>query len=81
MSARVCCDLDGTFYVYPDGGAPAEHHTGAVPPQGWRYRVTMHDHKGDAYDRETGEEWVVQPPDGWWGNADLIADAVIEVSP
>jgi len=81
MSTRTWAhpDDDATFYIYPDG-APAQRAPSPFPPDGWRFRVVMHDHEGDAWDRETDEEWVVRPPESWpwWSDHDLIARAVIE---
>lgn len=79
MSTRVWEDnYDGSvFYVYPDG-VDASGHNRAFPPRGWRYRVEMHDHTGEAYDKATGEEWTVRPPEGWWDDLNLIASSVME---
>jgi hypothetical protein len=65
-----------TFYVYPDG-VTAHHGSPYRAPEGWRYAVTMHDHTGVAYDRETATERTVRPHEDWWRDNELIADAVI----
>jgi hypothetical protein len=69
---------DSTFYIYSEG-VPTEPPSPFLP-EGWRFRVTMYDHEGEAWDRETGEEWVVRPPEEWewWDDHELIARAVIE---
>lgn len=81
MSARVWMDPNelATFYIHPTGFSDAGPPRWS-PPEGWRYRVVMHDHTGDALDALTGEEWTVRPADGWWSDHERIADAVIEVA-